>query len=540
MYTPLRWIMALFWVPSLALADTSQLWGEQGELWDPLGRLPDFSYAGYHMGEDIIPDVAQVVHVADHGAVGDGSTDDTAAIQSAIDAASEGGAVVFDAASYLLEGRLQIQHSGVVLRGAGSEEDGTVLLFQNSLETLIGESSTWSWSGGLIEFSPTESPSSVSAVAADALRGDTALVLDDASGVTAGDLVMLYLSDDSGSLELHLHNDQDGGGDCDWQQPYNFRWPVRVEAVEGNTLTLSQPLRIDTRSEWSPTVYTAPFLSEVGVESLSIAFPDDIEYSGHLDEPGYNGITFAGGVVDGWARDIAIVNADNGILPDPWSKNLTFSDIELLGRDGHHGFNLNNASDLLVQRVHVGVDFIHAFTVDHKTNGSVFRQCTSDFLMELDHHRDGSFENLFTDIDAETSFYHGGSSCAGPSSGARETFWNMADGMFLPYWGANQANVVGVFDGEELMTEDQEWYETVEELWPPDLYEAQRAFRLGLDYAESVDSGSTGEDTAGSLSEAKECGCASRDSGPVGWVWLVGLLGLLGLRSRPQGLEVLR
>lgn len=531
MFTRFRWISFIFWSSAPVHADTSILWGEQGERWDPLGRLPDFSYAGYHMGEADLPDVAQVIHVADYGAVGDGLTDDTAAIQSAIDAANDGGAVVFDSATYRLEGRLIVNASGVVLRGGGSGDNGTILAFQNSLETLIGESVTWSWSGGLIEFSPMESPSIIGAVAVDAVRGDTSMILDDASDVSAGDLVMLHLSDDSGSLELHLHNDQDGGADCDWQQPYVFYWPVRVKAVDGNTLTLAQPLRIDIRSEWSPTMYAAPFLSEVGVEKLQIKFPDDVEYAGHLNEPGYNGITFAGGVVDGWVSDVAIVNSDNGVLPDPWSKNLTLTDIQLLGREGHHGFNLNNASDILSQRIHVGADFVHAFTVDHKTNGSVFRQCTADHLMELDHHRDASFENLFTDIQAEITFFHGGSSCAGPSAAARQTFWNMADGMFLPYWGANQANVVGIFEGEDLMTEDQEWYETVEDLWPPDLYQAQLSLRLGLEYSPPTDDVDTGAlDTAGPVVDENGCGCAVRSRDSFKEWWILGLLGLIGLR----------
>ena len=102
-------------------------------------------------------------------------------------------------------------------------------------------------------------------------------------------------------------------------------------------------------------------------------------------------------------------------------------------------------------------------------------------------------------------------------------------------------NYIKVFGKLDSLTGDQEWYETVEDLWPPDLYAAQRAFRLGLEYGDTglLDSGSE-EDTAGSESAEKGCGCASRRTGPVGWVWLVGLLGLLGLRSRPQGLEVLR
>ena len=73
----------------------------------------------------------------------------------------------------------------------------------------------------------------------------------------------------------------------------------------------------------------------------------------------------------------------------------------------------------------------------------------------------------------------------------------MADGMFL-LWGANQANVV-IFDGEDLMTEDQEWYETVEDLWPPTV-SAQLSFRLWLEYSPPTDDVDTGVwDTLGQL-----------------------------------------
>src|SRR3954467_10499246 len=34
---------------------TSTLWGKTGERWSPSGRLIDYSYAGYHNGDDPIP-----------------------------------------------------------------------------------------------------------------------------------------------------------------------------------------------------------------------------------------------------------------------------------------------------------------------------------------------------------------------------------------------------------------------------------------------------------------------------------------------------
>jgi hypothetical protein len=92
-------------------------------------RLPDFSYVGYHLGERAIPDVpVQVTLQPIEG-------DNTAHIQAAIDrvgattaANRVHGAVLLKRGTYRVEGRLQIRHSGVVLRGEGAGPDGTVLV----------------------------------------------------------------------------------------------------------------------------------------------------------------------------------------------------------------------------------------------------------------------------------------------------------------------------------------------------------------------------------------------------------------------------
>ena len=65
-------------------APTSALWGQEGELWTPQSRLPDFSFAGYHSGNDPIPDVPVKANVKNFGAVGDGEADDSQAFLSAI------------------------------------------------------------------------------------------------------------------------------------------------------------------------------------------------------------------------------------------------------------------------------------------------------------------------------------------------------------------------------------------------------------------------------------------------------------------------
>src|SRR6185295_7662245 len=94
-------------------------------------RLPDFSYAGYHRGEQPLPVISQTANVKDFGARGDGIADDTKAINAAI-AATKSGAVFVPPGRYLISDYIRIGKSGVVLRGAGA--DKSVLWFPRGLD----------------------------------------------------------------------------------------------------------------------------------------------------------------------------------------------------------------------------------------------------------------------------------------------------------------------------------------------------------------------------------------------------------------------
>ena len=62
----------------------SALWGTSGEAWSRASRLSDFSRAGYACGLKDIPGYPVLSSVKDHGAKGDGVTDDTAAFREAL------------------------------------------------------------------------------------------------------------------------------------------------------------------------------------------------------------------------------------------------------------------------------------------------------------------------------------------------------------------------------------------------------------------------------------------------------------------------
>jgi hypothetical protein len=92
--------------------------------------IPDFSNAGYGGGGIAIPEAANVAEVLP------GAGDATERIQAAIDKASQlpvrangvRGAVLLRKGRYAVGGSLNITASGVVLRGEGPGEDGTVLI----------------------------------------------------------------------------------------------------------------------------------------------------------------------------------------------------------------------------------------------------------------------------------------------------------------------------------------------------------------------------------------------------------------------------
>lgn len=507
---------AMLWAAFSADAATSQLWGERGERWNPRGRLPDFSYAGYHAGEAPIPTVPKVASVKDHGCKGDGVTDDTRAFQAALDAA-EPGALLIPKGRYLLSGQLILRRNGVVLRGEGTGTDGSVLYWSKSLQELTGAIYPWNWgASGLLRLAPpaaaaaaapkmtttlaksADHPPSrdlalgkfLAAVTAEAKRGDSSLQVPAASAIRAGQFLVLTQTDPQDkSLNSHLHN---GQGSNEYNQDMPLRWIVRAKAVAGSRIELQQPLRFNVRLAWKPVLNGYSPIEEAGVENLRFEFPDRT-YPGHQAESGFNAFSFEG-ALNCWARNIVILNCDNGPSIEELSKHCSVLDLLQLphsrlainGRiSGHHGFSFNiNSHDNLLSGFEFKAVFIHGVSVGYNASGNVVRKGKGTAL-NLDHHSRSPFENLYSDLDlgsGENPFLPVVGAGGDPlRSGARGTIWNVRSAkgpVDPPPFAYTQFNVIGTT--RELMTQDREWLEILSAPAPGDLYQSQLDRRLAL------------------------------------------------------------
>lgn len=401
--------------------------------------LPDFSRAGYRGGFEP-PRVERTLDAREHGVVADDDVDDAPAIQAALDAAPEGAVAVLLPAGRLVLGRpLLLGRDGLVLRGAGTEENATVLFCPRPLSELRPDSDPkqWSWSGGMIELHPAARANSgkafrLEAPAEDGARSFVADVPLFAKGPVEGAWYELTQKNDGKDTLLDwLYGGvvpRDAMGDeLRRHLGHNLRAWVRVARVEKDRVTLEDPLPFPVRPEWTARFAPRTAVFEVGVEDLVIRFPRT-PYPGHLKEKGYNALQLED-VVDGWVRNVRIEDADSGVFVAR-SRRVTVSDVTLEGRRMHHGLSVSWASDCLFTRWRIDAPHRHGTTVSWSAHGNVFSKGTGRDLA-LDAHRASPFRNLHTDIEIVYGekpmqpLRSGGGEGRGPHSARENVYWNV-------------------------------------------------------------------------------------------------------------------
>jgi len=487
---------------------TSTLWGEAGELWSPSGRLPDFSYAGYRTGSAPLPTITNRINIRDFGAVGNGTTDDSAAFQRAIDSAKPGQAVFVPSGAYRISNILYIRKANVVLQG--QNQSSTVLSFDRSLAQITGKSTSsglwfphttppsdglsWSFNGGLIwvqgeDF--VDMSTHLTDVTAEAPRGDRALRVASTSGLKPDMWVRLAEFDprsgnsNHGTLVRRLHGGLMSGGDE--QRGKQLVWFLsRIVSINGSTVTLERHLPVDVKTMWRPELHVFdPTVEEVGIENLTIKMPD-VRYPGHFKEQGFNGISLFM-ASNSWIRDVTILNADTAIFAN-FANFCTIRGVTISGEsnrgstNGHHGISFFfPGNDNLITEFSIRKKHVHDLTIEQYVSGNVFSN-GSGVDINMDHHRAAPYQNLFTNIDlgrGSRAFQSSGGSRRGSQTAAYATFWNIrADAKFSlpsPNFGP-LLNFVGLKTNATSASSSYDWhFERIEptRLTPQNIHEAQ-------------------------------------------------------------------
>ncbi|UNE47221.1 right-handed parallel beta-helix repeat-containing protein [Aquisalinus flavus] len=445
--------------------------------------LPDFSYAGYEFGTAPLPaKTGTVISVTGHGAVANDEIDDSRAVLAAFEAARdiEGPVTVeFPAGRFILSDILFIDRSDFILKGAGSGEGGTTLHFPRPL-TMIDQSdaldelreyiveldkrqvetdknldvlfSEYSWSGGMIwvkvpdgrpaGYLPRyDAPANVLATLAEGTRGERTIRMENNDSLSAGDVVQVQWfnrAGEDGPLIDEIYNDPDievGSHHWTYHDRALARQMTRIEAIDGDMVTIADPLLHDISADLPAYASQWDHLSNIGIEGLRLEFPPALVF-GHHVEQGYNGI-YLTSAFNSWISDVEIANADSGILTYD-SASVTIRDIETTGtRMAHYSVHIGNCHNMLVEGLTVRNPVLHDLSFNTQSTKSVYLDTEVFDEPVLDQHAGANHQNLFDNVtlhitpvekDGKLTFPVWDGSGAGywqPGHGAFNTTWNL-------------------------------------------------------------------------------------------------------------------
>ncbi|MBI3832174.1 MAG: hypothetical protein HY291_21815 [Planctomycetes bacterium] len=192
---------------------------------------------------------------APYNAKGDGQADDTAALQKALDECPAGKAVLVPQGTYKLTDELRIT-KGIVLRGEGPEK--TRLINEATTKQIIG----------ICNFDEKEVKSKI---VKGGTKGSTSVTVEDAGAFNVGDMLVIDEKNDP-----DLVDSKGCGGACTWASRDGGARALgqlaRLEAKDGNTLTLSRPLYHTFKDSLEAEVFKTrkAYIDHAGVEDLYI------------------------------------------------------------------------------------------------------------------------------------------------------------------------------------------------------------------------------------------------------------------------------
>jgi len=295
-------------------------------------RVVDFSHAGYGGGGVALPGVPVRI------IVGPGGGRDRQRIQAALDVVSalplDGngfrGTVLLERGTYTIDTELQLRSGGVVLRGFGAGEDGSVLVAagtsRRSLITMAGRGDRQEESGSRRAIADAYVP-----------VGAMSFTVDDATGLAVGSRIIVRRPSTPewiAVLGMNLFQGWRPENRLHWQPgSRDIDWDRVVTAVQGNRLTIDAPLTTALDRQFGGGVvfrYAFPGrIGRVGVENLRLVSAYD--QTRPMDEDHAWSVITIDKVENAWVRHVAAAHFVSSVInAGADALRVTVEDVEAL------------------------------------------------------------------------------------------------------------------------------------------------------------------------------------------------------------------
>ena len=287
-------------------------------------HIPDYSFAGYRGGGVAIPSVPFRTKVSPTGA------DDTAAIQRAIDLVSKlplvdgiRGAVELAPGVFQCSGTIHINASGVVLRGAGGDNQGTTLnetggphlgiAITGNLKVADAGASTYV-TDDYVPF------------------GAMSIHVKSASAFHAGDLVRITKPAAPAWIHAMGMDELERPGRNEHWVNTDLSVRRRIASVAGNTIAFEIALMdsYETRYLGSGTVKVDKVtvsgqITSIGVEDLRMQAP---ALSVDFSDPHSEGLTMED-AADSWVRSVNFIDTTQGITLNGGTERVSLVQVDV-------------------------------------------------------------------------------------------------------------------------------------------------------------------------------------------------------------------
>lgn len=450
--------------------------------------IPDFSKVGYHHGVKAIPNVKVVKTVKPV------TGDALETLQKAIDEVSalpkdkDGfrGAILIEKGKYLISGTLNVNTDGIVLRGEGDYDKGTILVAsgkgQRTLIAVAGK-------GKITEIQNTRQAITNTYVPTGAMSFE----VNDASGYKAGDKIILFRPGTTEWItDIQMDKMIERQGTKQWQaKEYNLSFERKITAIEGNTIFIDNPVMMALDKKYGGgEIFKYTYsgrITEVGIEHILF----DSDYTSDTDEDhGWVAVSF-NHIEDGWARNLTSRHFGYSCVSlSQGAKNITvldskcFDAISVITGGRRYSFNNNGQQNLFMNLE--TTEGRHDYVTGAKVLGpNVFYNCKSSKThSDIGPHHRWAVGTLYDNIttDGEINIQDRGNWGSGHGwAGVTQVLWNCkARGVTVQNpWASGKNYAIGV-TGNKLRGRlegrpDGEWEgQNQSGLVPKSLFEAQR------------------------------------------------------------------